>query len=323
MMISIIIPVYKVEDFIGSCLNSVCQQTYSEIEVILVDDCSPDRSMAVAEPFICELKKKFPVKVIRHEKNKGLSAARNTGVMNSLGDYLFFLDSDDELPKNAMLSFVACLQKFGNVDFLIGNAEVIGDFCCKRFTEEMLLTTNEQIVDKYISEDLYVMAWGKLIKRSFFLEKDLWFIEGLLHEDEYFSFRLMIYSSTAVIVKDYVYKYVVRHSGSITATKGKKNYVDYLRIITLKIDLMLREATYQKEPKIYSFFVSVLYGFTTYVIETECLRLNEKAMMLQEVRTLKDNLKQFKKRRSLQDSVKKWIINIAAFTYYIIIKVRS
>ncbi|WP_373278900.1 glycosyltransferase family 2 protein [Bacteroides faecichinchillae] len=89
-MISIIIPVYKVEDFIGSCLNSVCQQTYSEIEVILVDDCSPDRSMAVAEPFICELKKKFPVKVIRHEKNKGLSAARNTGVMNSLGDYLFF-----------------------------------------------------------------------------------------------------------------------------------------------------------------------------------------------------------------------------------------
>ena len=110
--VSIIIPIYKVESYIERCITSVLRQTYRNLEVILVDDCTPDSSMEIAKAVInenqnCGMNFVF----LKHDHNFGLSAARNTGINAATGDYLFFLDSDDELPNLPLRTFMQKLSK--------------------------------------------------------------------------------------------------------------------------------------------------------------------------------------------------------------------
>ena len=94
--ISIIIPIYNVAEYITECLQSVMRQTYKgEIECILVDDCGKDKSISVAEQLISDYKGQIEFRILHHEHNRGLSAARNTGTDAATGDYIYYLDSDD------------------------------------------------------------------------------------------------------------------------------------------------------------------------------------------------------------------------------------
>ena len=103
MRVSIIIPVYNVEPYIERCIESVLCQTYRELEVILVDDSSPDCSMDLARKCIDNSNRnKLDIIHLRHDHNLGLSAARNTGIEAATGDYLFFLDSDDWITDNCI-----------------------------------------------------------------------------------------------------------------------------------------------------------------------------------------------------------------------------
>ena len=90
--ISIIIPVYNVEKYLRECLDSCINQTLADIEIICVDDCSPDNSIKILEEYQA---KDYRIKIFRHEKNKNLGAARNTGIQNAIGEYVWFVDSDD------------------------------------------------------------------------------------------------------------------------------------------------------------------------------------------------------------------------------------
>ena len=97
VLVSIIIPVYKVENWIEGCLLSVCNQTYENIECIIVNDATPDKSMDIVESILKNYTGSIRFKIITHELNRGLSAARNFCVKAATGDYLIFLDSDDKL----------------------------------------------------------------------------------------------------------------------------------------------------------------------------------------------------------------------------------
>lgn len=97
MKISIIIPIYNVAEYVSDCLKSVLQQTYKNIEIIIVNDCTEDNSMVIIEGLLKESATSIPYKIINHTRNQGLSVARNTGIKNSTGDYLYFMDSDDEI----------------------------------------------------------------------------------------------------------------------------------------------------------------------------------------------------------------------------------
>ena len=94
MKVSIIIPVYNVDSYIETCLQSVFNQTYQNIEVIIVDDCGTDHSMEIVEKVVSTYKGTFSIKILHHNLNSGLSAARNTGIKNATGEYIYFLDSD-------------------------------------------------------------------------------------------------------------------------------------------------------------------------------------------------------------------------------------
>ena len=102
-MISIIVPVYNVALYVESCIRSVIRQTYDgPMECIVVDDCGTDNSMDIVEKLVAEYDGPISFKVLHHEHNRGLSAARNTGMDEAKGDYLFFLDSDDELTEDCI-----------------------------------------------------------------------------------------------------------------------------------------------------------------------------------------------------------------------------
>ena len=118
--VSIIIPVYNVSDYIERCIRSVMEQTYQIIECILVDDCSPDDSITKAESLIRQYGGSVEFVILRHDKNIGLSGARNTGINHSTGDYLYFLDSDDEITPICIESLMKVARENPTSDIVQG-----------------------------------------------------------------------------------------------------------------------------------------------------------------------------------------------------------
>ncbi len=221
--ISVIIPVYNVACYIEDCLQSVLEQDYNNMEIIVVDDCGTDDSMDIVENFVrvhaCH------IKILHHTKNRGLSAARNTGVKHSTGEYLFFLDSDDVLCPDAIRCFIRYMKEYGHADFFVGNCIVEGTFPAIRLTTPPVLEGRENILSCFCREEWYMMAWGKLVSRKFFIDNNLWFAEGRLHEDYFFSFCLALSANKMITVQEPVYKYIIREN-SITTAKKRKNYID-------------------------------------------------------------------------------------------------
>ena len=124
--LSIIIPVYNVENFITECLNSIISQTYDNFECIIVDDCSPDRSADIASDIINHYQGNIEFKLLHHDTNKGPSAARNIGIQQSTTDYVFFLDSDDRLYPNSIETLVNELKRHTNADIIDGEVIFFG-----------------------------------------------------------------------------------------------------------------------------------------------------------------------------------------------------
>lgn len=225
MKITIIIPVYKVEDYIERNLQSVISQSYSDMEVILVDDASPDNSISIAQKLINNSGRKDMFKILTHERNKGLSAARNTGVKQANGDYIFFLDSDDELYDSNSIAILAENALKTGADAVIGNYMGIrsdSSYESKYNTSRLLKGTD--LVTAFVKGDIPIMAWNKLISRHYFITNDLKFKEGILNEDELFSYHMLFTNPQISLIGNTTYKYYIR-PGSIMTTINKNRLV--------------------------------------------------------------------------------------------------
>ena len=122
MTVSIIIPVYNVAPYIEDCLKSVMMQTYKgEMECIIVDDCGTDDSIAIAEQMIAAYQGAIQFRMLHHERNKGLSAARNTGTIAATGDYIYYLDSDDEITEDCIEKLMAVAMHDPGIEMVQGN----------------------------------------------------------------------------------------------------------------------------------------------------------------------------------------------------------
>lgn len=212
MRITIVIPVYNVEAYIEDCLRSVIAQTYKgEIECVIVDDCTPDGSCDVIEKFIKEYIGNIQFKLLHHDNNRGLSAARNTGIDAATGEYIYFLDSDDEITPDCIELLATPLTK-KKYDFVIGDYKTVGSD--KEFPPLLLdegeITTNKEIRSTYFAGKWYMMAWNKLCNLDFIKKERLYFKEGLINEDELWSFQLACLAQTLYVVKEQVYHYKIR-----------------------------------------------------------------------------------------------------------------
>lgn len=227
--VSIIVPVYNVSSYIERCWDSIRRQTYKNIEVVFVDDCGTDDSISILERLL-EREDGVTAKIVHHERNRGLSVARNTGFEASSGDYVYFLDSDDDITPDCIESLVAPLSE-KKYDVVIGDYNVVGPggYSPLVFTEGVL-DSNKEILISYSKGEWYVMPWNKLCRRNFLIENRLYFKEGLIHEDVVWSFIMACKAQSMYVVKKTLYNYYVRSSSIMTSMSIEKDLGIYLDV---------------------------------------------------------------------------------------------
>lgn len=240
MKISIIIPVYNVESFITDCLRSVISQTYKgELECILVNDCGSDNSVQIAEEFIRTYTGPIDFRIIHRKVNGGLSSARNTGMQYSTGDYLYFLDSDDEITSNCIDSLTAPLQK-QLFDVVVGQYKVTGRAqwlnCQSQRNHNDIILNGRSIMRSYVNGEWYVMAWNKLYRSEFLKNNDLLFYDGLIHEDELWTPEVACLAQSFCMIKDICYDYKVRTNSIMTVSNEKRKQRNMTNVLLLFAD---------------------------------------------------------------------------------------
>lgn len=217
MLFSIIVPIYNVEPYIERCIASLREQTYQDIEIILVDDESPDNCPAICDRY-AQLDDR--IRVI-HKKNGGLSDARNHGFAAATGDYIIFLDSDDYIALDTCEKFA---QFTGSgADMLVGNAIVEGGVCdlTQMAADSAVRTGQEYLKQACCQGKAHMAAWLNVYRRRFLLDNGLEFKKGILHEDEQFTPRAFLKACSVVNTGITFYHYIIREN-SITTKKDKR-----------------------------------------------------------------------------------------------------
>lgn len=229
-MVSIIIPLYDVENYVIDSLKSAFAQTYSDIEFLLIDDCSTDYTMQVVEEYVLNHPRREAVRIIHHDKNRGLSAARNTGLEKAYGEYVYFMDSDDEITEDCIEKLYQAISDSG-ADWVMGNIELQGASSqhIKKMPERQI--EGEEILSSYLKQEWLEAACNKLLCRAFLIENELTFVSGLLHEDVLWSYHLAKVSKKVKFIQNKGYIYKVRE-GSITSTKVKKRVESFVFILS-------------------------------------------------------------------------------------------
>ena len=233
--LSIIIPIYGVERYIEACLNSLLSQSIDHglVECILVDDCTPDRSVEIARQRIDRYEGKMSFVWLKHERNRGLSAARNTGLAQAKGKYVLFLDSDDYLLPDALTLFAQAAEDHPESPLIIGN-----------YYDEQRATNNYHLRhpkvisnpnELFLGKTCKITAWNELILSEVLVKHELTFVEGQYFEDNIFNFRLFsLLPGPAVMLPQITYFYRHNQSGimnQVRYEKVEKSMTDYLAIL--------------------------------------------------------------------------------------------
>lgn len=241
MKTSIVIPVYNVQDYLAECVSSALK-LHSEIEILLIDDGSTDNSGRLCDKMALEDER---IRVI-HQENGGLSAARNTGILNSVGQYVLFLDSDDFLNPVAtdeLLSYVN-----SGADVLMGlyrNYYTVKDMYEEENSPTFLKMEGLISIDRFLDsvptdgQSCYMIACRFIVKRELIFEKNLLFMSGIYHEDEEWTQRMLCGASDIYVSHLFFYQYRQDRCGAITFTVKPKNVWDTATI--MKCALQERE----------------------------------------------------------------------------------
>ena len=262
--VSIIIPVYNVEPYIEECLQSVMRQTYrGEMECILVDDCGTDNSMEVAGQLIEAYDGPIVIRVLHHDHNRGLSAARNTGINAACGDYVYFLDSDDWISNDCIEKLTQPLD-LEQYDFVVGHCEWDG--------EDSIVTCPEGEYHKYGLKSrehsgIPVAVWNRLFRKSFLLDNQLFFEVGKVYEDSIFSFDLACVERKYYVVNSLTY-YYRRRENSITTRKNQDRIVGYVGWFQSLRD-RVRQEKYKNLDGIYDWYLAWVKRVFRYISSVE------------------------------------------------------
>lgn len=211
-IVSVILPCYKGEKFIGGCLKMLTEQSYKAIEIIVVIDGVYDRSEEIA--------KEYPVKIIKFEQNNGLSAGRNAGIDTATGKYIHFLDIDDKINPDFYKNLVESIEETGSDIACSGMYSEQRDYQCQIFNKrKVAVSTKEKLKLTWVSKWGYV--WRYLFRLDFLKKTGVRFEEGRLMEDLLFSFKNLYYATKITSVPETLYFYA-KTPGSILNNPGKE-----------------------------------------------------------------------------------------------------
>ena len=251
--VSIIIPVYGVENYIERCLYSVMQQDSKSVslECILVDDCSPDNSINIAEKMIKDYSGGIRFEILSHEKNQGLSVARNTGMNSAKGRFLFFMDSDDYITDDCIVKLYKEVKEFPDVEVVKGNH--VGRIAVNVSRIPSCPLNNDKLLNLLYMSVIPVMAWNTLIKRDVVQNNNLAFKPGLLYEDNLWTAQLFRHVKRFLFVPDTTY-YYESNNNSITGNGDAAIQAKALPHFIIMVENLIN--TYDKQHFVeYTFFI--------------------------------------------------------------------
>lgn len=270
--ISIIIPIYNVEKFIHKCIQSVLNQTYMNVEIIMVDDGSTDKSGIIADEYAAKYNN---MKVI-HQENRGLSGARNTGIKASKGKYIGFVDSDDFI-EPYMFERLVNILKNSDSDMAICNYDLVDAsgtvMVAEEIVENEIFNRDNAFAKLCMDKNFYyITAVNKLYKREF-LEK-IAFPLGKYHEDEFTAHLFLNECEKIVSTSERLYHYVQR-SNSITSVKGSINRLDSMYALLERSDFF--HSLKYNEYALYS--LKQAYSILFNMIDETSIRNNKLALI--------------------------------------------
>ncbi len=222
-MVSVIVPVYQVSDYVERCLRSVMAQTYSDIECIIVDDATKDDSIEKCERLIGEYDGPIQFRIIHHEQNRGLSAARNTGFDAANGEYVYFLDSDDYITPDCIEKLVSVVDNDPAIEMVQGNSLMKSGgsetpLC--RLGHAIRISNNDEARKEFFeNRNIYISVWNRLLKKSFVEENELYCREGLVFEDLLWVFYLMKHLNKAYLCESTTHYYCLRQGSILVDAK--------------------------------------------------------------------------------------------------------
>lgn len=222
IFISVIVPVYKTEKYIENSINSLLSQTFSNYEVILVDDGSPD-----ACPEICDnYAKKYANFRVVHKKNAGLGCARNTGLELATGHYIYYLDSDDTIQEDTFDYFSRVLKKYPDLDMIFSRYQTVTeeDLFKRASIDEgvEIIENNEEIQNAFLQRTHVILAPGTLYKKAFLDDHQLFFKACPYSEDQLFIWETLLHVRKIAYIKKNLYNYLTRKNSIMTSTSLKK-----------------------------------------------------------------------------------------------------
>lgn len=259
---SLIIPVYNVENYLRECLNSCINQTLKDIEIICINDCSPDASDVILNEYTAKDKR---IKVINHETNKGLGAARNTGIANATGEYIWFIDSDDFITLDAC-SVLYDIAKDENIDVLRFNGIVFKDVNKRRKFIKSNYYTNwnkNQVINVNQNEDFlvsdYTVSSCMYISKLSFI-KDFKFREGVYYEDT--DFTPILFASCErlmCIIFSAYYRRITENS--ITQSSPTRKHLHDRLMVLKSLENYVTKNNISENNYIYRFYKSMIKGY--------------------------------------------------------------
>ncbi len=257
--ISIIVPVYNVEEYIRDCLESLTNQTLEEIEIILVNDGSTDKSQKI----INEYKEKYPNKIKAYEKeNGGQSSARNYGIERANGEYIAFVDSDDFIEIDMMKKMYNKAKEF-NYDVVCCDVNIV--YPDKKIEVLANMGEDNKNLDENDKKNIilngYTVIWNKIFKKEI-LKQEFLFEEGVWFEDVLFMYKLIPNINSIGIVHEKLYNYIQRPK-SITYTYNEKLY-DINKILKILISYYEEKGIYEKYKDMLE-YTCVRYMLATFI----------------------------------------------------------
>lgn len=261
--ISIIVPIYNVQQYLKKCIDSIIEQTFNDFELILVNDGSTDKS-----GIICDEYKKIDnrIKVI-HKENGGLSSARNAGIDIAKGKYIGFVDSDDYISKFMFQKLYENIIEY-NADISICDyVEVFQDkeiIYQEKIEKKKLILSNIEALEKIYKEKgwVYVVAWNKLYKKEIF--NDLRFPIGKVHEDEMIAHEILYKANKIIFIEDQLYYYLQRDN-SIMGKNYNINRLDIIDAMKIRANFFyeknLKNLQYEAEVEYLKTFFKLYYKY--------------------------------------------------------------
>lgn len=329
-VVSIIVPIYKVEKFLERCVNSICAQTYKNLEIILVDDGSPDKCPQMCDDFA---RKDNRIKVV-HTRNGGLSSARNVGIENSTGEWLMFVDSDDYIDSEMVQKLYDSVQQFDTkIAFCTLTAFIEDENGYREFqlwgAPSLEVRDGNDILKESIEHKngLFgghlVIACNKIYHRSIF--QDVRFPEGQLHEDEAVVHRILSCCGKIVAIGDSLYYYRQRGDSIIG------NIENPLRPLSISLAYGDRMLFFFKngycipiKKLLDNYWITLIINYHRFKKDLRCLQLNKK------LRKQMIDVKRIINKSSDMSIIKKIFIscfckfpNAISRTYSLYIKVRN